>query len=94
MKNTYEIIRRPIITEKTMTLAEQGKYTFEVMAGTNKIEVKKAIEEIFKVNVEDVNIINVRKKKRKVGRYSGFRPAVKKAIVTLQAGQTLDNFGV
>lgn len=94
MKNAYEIIRRPIITEKTMTLAEQGKYTFEVMAGTNKIEVKKAIEEIFKVNVEDVNIINVRKKKRKVGRYSGFRPAVKKAIVTLQAGQTLDNFGV
>lgn len=94
MRNVYDIIRRPIITEKTTQLAEQGKYTFEVMAGTNKIEVKKAVEAVFKVNVESVNIINVRKKDRKVGKYSGFRPAVRKAIVTLQAGQTLDVFEV
>lgn len=94
MKNVYDIIKRPLITEKTTILTEQGKYTFEVMAGTNKIEVKEAIEKIFKVNVVSVNIVNVRKKDRKVGKYSGFRPAVRKAIVTLQAGQTLDVFEV
>lgn len=94
MKNFYDIIKRPLITEKTTLLAEQGKYTFEVMAGANKIEVKNAVEKIFKVNVESVNIVSVRKKDRKVGKYSGFRPAVRKAIVTLQEGQTLDVFEV
>lgn len=94
MKNVYDIIKRPLITEKTTHLAEQGKYTFEVMAGANKIEVKNAVEKIFKVNVESVNIVSVRKKDRKVGKYSGFRPAVRKAIVTLQEGQTLDVFEV
>ncbi|HOA63255.1 MAG: 50S ribosomal protein L23 [Acholeplasmataceae bacterium] len=94
MKSPYDIIRRPIITEKTTNLAEKGKYTFEVMPGTNKVEIKKAIEEIFNVNVVSVNIVNVRRKSRKVGKYSGFRPAVRKAIVTLEAGQTLDVFEV
>ncbi|HPT88783.1 MAG TPA: 50S ribosomal protein L23 [Bacilli bacterium] len=94
MKSPYDIIRRPLITEKTTNLAEKGKYTFEVMPGTNKVEIKKAIEEIFNVNVVSVNIVNVRRKSRKVGKYSGFRPAVRKAIVTLEAGQTLDVFEV
>jgi large subunit ribosomal protein L23 len=94
MKNPYDIIKRPLITEKTTKLVDEGKYTFEVMPGVNKIEVKKAIEEVFKVNVVNVNIINVRKKERRVGKYEGFRPAVRKAIVTLQKGQTLDVFEV
>lgn len=94
MKNPYDIIVRPLITEKATKLVDEGKYTFEVMAGVNKIEVKNAIEEIFKVDVVDVNIINVRKKERRVGRFSGYRPAVRKAIVTLQKGQTLDVFEV
>ncbi len=64
------------------------------MQGVNKIEVKKAVEEIFKVNVIQVNMINVRKKERRVGKYEGFRPAVRKAIVTLAEGQTLDVFEV
>ena len=94
MKNAFEIIKRPLITEKSTKLVENGKYTFEVMQGVNKVEVKKAIEEVFKVNVVKVNIINVRKKERRVGKYDGFRPAVRKAVVTLQQGQTLDVFEV
>jgi len=94
MKNPYDIIVRPLITEKSTKLVETRKYTFEVMQGVNKIEVKKAVEEIFKVNVIQVNMINVRKKDRRVGKYEGFRPAVRKAIVTLAEGQTLDVFEV
>lgn len=94
MKNPYEIIIRPLITEKVNKLVEERKYTFEVKQGVNRIEVKEAVEEIFKVNVVKVNIINVRKKERRVGKYEGFRPAVKKAIVTLADGQTLDAFEV
>ena len=94
MKSPYDIIVRPLITEKSTALIESRKYTFEVKQGANKVEVKKAIEEIFKVNVIDVNIINVRKKARRVGKYEGFRPAVRKAIVTLAENQTLDVFEV
>ncbi|MDD4000161.1 MAG: 50S ribosomal protein L23 [Bacilli bacterium] len=94
MKNAHEMIIRPLITEKATKLVDEGKYTFEVMPGINKIEVKRAIEEVFDVNVVSVNIIKVRKKERRVGKYSGFRPAVRKAIVTLQKGQTLDVFEV
>lgn len=94
MKNAYEIIKRPLITEKTTKLIEERKYTFEVMQGANKIEVKEAVETIFNVNVTAVNIINVRKKQRKVGKYEGLRPAVRKAIVTLAEGQKLDVFEV
>lgn len=94
MKTAYDIVKRPLITEKTTQLVEQGKYTFEVMQGVNKVEVKKAVEELFNVEVVDVNIINVRKKARRVGKHEGFRPAVRKAIVTLAEGQTLDVFEV
>ncbi len=94
MKNPYDIIVRQLITEKSTNLVEKGKYTFEVKQGTNKVEVKKAVEAAFNVKVVDVNIINVRKKARRVGRFSGFRPAVRKAIVTLAEGQTLDVFEI
>lgn len=94
MKNPYDVIVRQLITEKSTNLVEKGKYTFEVKQGTNKIEVKQAVEAAFNVDVVDVNIINVRKKARRVGKYSGFRPAVRKAIVTLAEGQTLDVFEI
>ena len=94
MKNEYEIIVRPLITEKTSKLIEERKYTFEVAKGVNKIEVKEAVEKIFEVKVTAVNIINVRKKARKVGKYEGLRPAVRKAIITLAEGQKLDVFEV
>ena len=91
MKNQFEIIRRPLITEKTTKLVEEGKYTFEVLPGVNKIEVKNAIEKLWEVKVVKVNIINVRKKERRVGKYSGFKAGVRKAIVTLEKGQTIPN---
>jgi large subunit ribosomal protein L23 len=94
MKNAYEVIKRPLITEKSTKLVEERKYTFEVMAGANKIEVKNAIEALYPVKVTAVNIINVRKKPRKVGKYEGLRPAVRKAIVTLAEGQKLDVFEI
>ncbi len=94
MKNLYEIIKRPLITEKTTKLIEERKYTFEVMQGANKIEVKEAVEKLFNVKVTAVNIINVRQKARKVGKYEGLRPAVRKAIVTLAEGQSLDVFEI
>lgn len=94
MKTIFDIIKRPLITEKTTKLVDTGKYTFEVMKGVNKVEIKNAIEELFKVKVVSINVINVRKKARRVGKHDGFAPAVRKAIVTLQAGQTLDVFEV
>ena len=94
MKTTYDILVRPLITEKTMKLVEEGKYTFEVKQGSNKVEVKKAVEELFKVDVTAVNMMNTQRKRRRVGKYEGLRPAVQKAIVTLAEGQKLDVFEI
>lgn len=94
MKNVYDIIKRPLITEKTMKLVEEGKYTFEVSKDANKIEVKNAVQEIFKVTVTKVNLISVKGKKKRVGRYEGMKPSMKKAIVTLAVGQRIEIFDV
>lgn len=94
MKPNYDILVRPLITEKTMKLVEERKYTFEVKQGSNKVEVKKAVEELFKVEVTAVNMVNTLRKKRRVGKYEGLRPAVQKAIVTLAEGQKLDVFEI
>ena len=80
----YDIIKRPIITEKSMAQTEFKKYTFEVAKDANKIEIAKAVEEIFGVKVSKVNTINVDGKEKRTGRYpAGRRPSFKKAIVTL-----------
>lgn len=95
MKSSYDVLKKQIITEKTTKLAETLKYTFEVSQDANKVEVKKAVEEIFDRKVADVKIINVRKKPKRMGRYEGFLPAVKKAIVTLEKGsKPLDVFEI
>ena len=94
MKNSYEVLIRPIITEKNVKLAETRKYVFEVAPDANKIDVKNAVEEAFKVKVVDVNIINVRKKPRKVGKYEGLKAAVHKAIVTLSDKDKLDIYEI
>lgn len=95
MKSSYDVLVKQIITEKTAKLAEEMKYTFEVAQGANKVEVKKAVEEIFNRKVESVKIVNVRKKAKKMGRYEGFTAAVRKAIVTLEKGQKpLDVFEI
>ncbi|MCF0109066.1 MAG: 50S ribosomal protein L23 [Erysipelotrichaceae bacterium] len=94
MSNARDIIIRPIITEKTMKMMDaDNKITFEVAKGTNKTEVKLAIEEIFKVKVEAVNILNCRPKTKRMGKYVGKTSAVRKAIVKLAEGQEINLFG-
>lgn len=88
----YQVIKRPIVTEKTTKLAELNKYTFEVDRNANKIEIKNAIEAIFEVKVTDVNVINEIAKAKRVGQHSGFKPAVSKAIVTLAEGFKIDMY--
>ena len=92
MKKNYDIIVRPLITEKTTRLIEENKYTFEVKQGSNKVEVAKAVEELWQVKVVAVNMINTQRKTRRVGKYEGLRPAVQKAVVTLAKGDKLDVF--
>ena len=84
MKTAQDIILRPIITEKSMEAARtQKKYTFKVAKDAGKIEIAKAVEEIFKVKVAKVNTIHVRGQQRRMGRYEGYTASWKKAIVTL-----------
>ena len=94
MKTAYDIIKRPVITEKSMAQSEMKRYTFEVAKDANKIEIAKAVEEIFGVKVAKVNTINMYGKEKRVGRYpAGRRPARKKAMVTLTAdSKTIEFF--
>ena len=85
-----EIIKAPVITEKSAQLAQEWKYAFKVDPKANKTEIKMAIEKIFNVKVEEISTINVVPKKRRVGRYSGLSNRSKKAIVKLAEGQTID----
>ena len=95
MEKLYDIIKAPIITEKTMAMKEnENKYTFKVAKSANKVEIKKAVEEIFKVKVISVNTLNVLPKRKRVGRYEGFTPAYKKAIVKLAEGNKIDSFEI
>lgn len=94
MKTNYDIIRRPIITEKTSASAEKLVYTFEVAKDANKVEIKNAIEAIFEVKVVAVRTINVHRKAKRMQRYEGFKPAYKKAIVRLEPGQTIKAFEI
>ena len=86
MKTAYDIIKRPIITEQSMEAATFKKYTFEVAKDANKIEIAKAVEEIFGVKVAKVNTLNMYGKEKRMGRSpAGRRPSWKKAMVTLTA---------
>ena len=77
-----DIILRPVVTEKSMNLMDDKKYTFDVLVSATKTQVRNAIEEIFDVKVKNVNIMNVRGKEKRVGRYTG-KTRRRKAIVTL-----------
>ncbi len=93
MKAYHHLIRGPIITEKTHTLRESGnKVTFRVDVKANKIEIRKAIEAIFKVKVAAVNTVRMKGKVKRLGRTEGVRPAWKKAIVTLAPGEKISGF--
>ena len=85
-----EIIKAPVITEKSQNAMQNGQYTFKVDPRANKLEIKEAIEKLFNVKVTAIRTINVKPKKRRVGRYTGLTNRTKKAIVTLAEGQTID----
>jgi len=90
-----DIIIRPVITEQSMTQAQDKKYTFIVAKNTNKTEIKKAVQEIFKVNVEKVNTMNYAGKTKRMGRNEGKTSSYKKAVVTLTpASKEIEFFGV
>ena len=94
MKALHQIIKRPLITEKSNLIREAGQtVTFEVAKDANKIEIKQAVEQAFKVKVKDVRTMVTAGKTKRVGRSVGKRSAVKKAYVTLAEG-TIDFFGV
>lgn len=92
-KAAQDIIIRPVITEESMAGTMNKKYTFEVAKDANKIEIAKAVEKLFKVDVEKVNTINVRGQMRRYGRFEGYTKSWKKAVVTLTAdSKTIEFF--
>ncbi len=90
--NVYEVLRRPLITEKSTLLKEQNRYAFEVARGTTKHQVKEAVEIGFKVKVAKVNVMTVPGKMRRFGRRQVKTPSWKKAVVTLESGQKIELF--
>ncbi|MDF1535302.1 MAG: 50S ribosomal protein L23 [bacterium] len=93
MRPYGQVIIRPLLTEKNAVLKETlNKVAFEVAPNANKIEIKKAVEEAFKVSVDSVNILNVRGKIKRLGRSFGKRRDWKKAVVTLKKGSTIEFF--
>ena len=86
-----DIILAPVITEKSSRIAETGnRIVFKVRKDANKTQIKQAIEKIYDVKVEKVNTINVKPKKKRVGRYTGTTSAYKKAIITLAEGSNIE----
>jgi len=88
----YEVLRRPLITEKNTMLQAQGKYAFEIAREANKPQIKQAVEKAFKVKVLAVNVMTVPGKTRRVGRRQVLTQSWKKAIVTLKSGDTIEFF--
>ena len=93
MKNPYQIVKRPLLTEKSDRLREtDNQYCFEVAVWANKLEVKAAIESLFEVKVSSVRIQNRIGKAKRMGRFPGKRADWKKAIVTLKEGEVIELF--
>lgn len=88
----HDIIIRPVVTEKSSRMMESNKYTFEVLPAANKIEIRKAVEEVFKVKVSSVHTIKVRSKPKRMGRFLGRTRSWKKAVVTLLPGERIEFF--
>ncbi len=93
MEELYHIIKRPLVTEKSSRQKEsRNQYVFEVHPRANKIEIKRAVEQLFKVRVDRVNVLGVHGKMKRLGRNVGRRPDWKKAIVRLREGDRIDLF--
>ncbi|MDD2181212.1 MAG: 50S ribosomal protein L23 [Bacilli bacterium] len=91
MSNYRDIIKAPIITEKSNDLVrDNNTYTFSVDTRANKVQIKQAVEKIFNVKVDSVNIINMKPKKKRVGRHIGKTNKIKKAMVKLSEGSSIE----
>jgi large subunit ribosomal protein L23 len=88
----YEVLRRPVVTEKSTELQTRYKYAFEIAKGASKPMIKQAVETAFKVKVTGVNVVNMKGKRRRVGRRIVLTAPWKKAIVTLRAGDKIEFF--
>lgn len=93
MAHITDVLKKPVLTEKSLTLLDENKYTFDVDVNANKIEIRNAVEKMFNVKVESVNVMNVRPKTKRVGRYTGKTNRRRKAIVKLAEGHKIDLFG-
>lgn len=91
-RDLADLVRRPIVSEKATLLMEQNKYTFEVAPKSTKPEIKAAIEYLFSVKVLSVNTIRPPRKKKRVGKFIGFKALYKRAIVTLAPGEEITLF--
>ncbi len=92
MANLRDVLIKPYITEKTTSMMADNKYTFIVPLTANKIEIRQAVEQIFKVRVLDVNTLRVLGKTKRMGKHTGKRPDFKKAIVKLAPGERIEFF--
>ncbi|KJR46979.1 LSU ribosomal protein L23p (L23Ae) [Desulfosporosinus sp. I2] len=92
MRDARDVLKSPVISEKSVGLVEENKYTFWVNPAANKIEIKAAVEKMFKVSVVDVRTLSVKGKMKRVGKFAGKTSNRKKAIATLKAGDKIDNF--
>lgn len=92
-QSSYDVIVRPVLTEKALLLQAENKVTFEVARNSNKTEIKKAVEEIFNVKVEKVNKLTTKPQKRRVGKHEGFKRNWTKAVITLKEGSEIKLFG-
>lgn len=91
--NVYDVLRIPKLTEKTLQLKEEAnQFVFEVDPGANKIQIKESVEKAFKVTVLRVRTMNVRGKKKRLGRYQGRKAHWKKALITLKQGDSIEYF--
>lgn len=90
MRDPYIIVKHPLVTEKTTRLSSLNQYVFEVDPKANKVEIAKAVSEIFNVTVEKVRTLNVKPEQRPFGSRARKRPLRKKAVVTLKAGDQID----
>ena len=89
----FDVLKEPKMTEKTLSLKEQtNQYAFEVNPKANKVQIKDCVEKTFKVSVLGVRTMNVRGKKKRMGKYQGYKSSWKKALVTLKQGDTIEFF--
>lgn len=92
MRDARDVLIRPVISEKSVGMVGEDKYTFWVNTAANKIEIKCAVEKMFKVKVEEVRTLKVTGKEKRQGRYVGRTPDRKKAVVTLKPGNKIEGF--